>query len=84
MKFEEKIKKLEEIVATLESENNDLEDSINKENTKEIANKIIEIAENSSISRVVFKDSSFNDGDSVKTNIKEIFSNNNIDEFIII
>lgn len=61
-----------------------LEDSINKENTKEIANKIIEIAENSSISRVVFKDSSFNDGDSVKTNIKEIFSNNNIDEFIII
>ena len=61
-----------------------LEDSINKENTKEIANKIIEIAENSSISRVVFKDSSFNDGDSVKTNIKEIFSNNNIDEFITI
>ena len=61
-----------------------LEDSINKENIKEIANKIIEIAENSSISRVVFKDSSFNDGDSVKTNIKEIFSNNNIDEFITI
>ena len=61
-----------------------LEDSINKENIKEIANKIIEIAENSSISRVVFKDSSFNDGDSVKTNIKEIFSNNNINEFITI
>lgn len=30
MKFEEKIKKLENIVATLESDNNDLEDSINK------------------------------------------------------
>lgn len=30
MKFEEKIKKLEEIVATLESDNNDLEDSIDK------------------------------------------------------
>ena len=61
-----------------------LEDSINKENAKEITNKIIKIAENSSISRVVFKDSSFNDEDSVKTNIKEIFSNNNIDEFITI
>ena len=30
MKFEEKIKKLEDIVATLESDTNDLEDSINK------------------------------------------------------
>ena len=61
-----------------------LEDSINKKNINGIANKIIEIAENSSISRVVFKDSSFNGGESVKTNIKEIFSNNNINEFITI
>ena len=32
MKFEEKIKKLEDIVATLESDTNDLEDSINNYN----------------------------------------------------
>ena len=60
-----------------------LEDSITNENTKEITNQIIEIVDKSSISRVVFKDSSFNNKDSVKTNVKEILSNN-IDEFITI
>ena len=61
-----------------------LEDSITNENTNEITNQIIEIAEKSSISRVVFKDSSFNNKDSVKTNVKEILSNHKIDKFITI
>ena len=61
-----------------------LEDSITQENTKEITNHIIKLADNASITRVVFKDSSFNNKDSVKTNIKEIFSNNGIEKFITI
>jgi len=61
-----------------------LEDSITNENTKEITNQIIEIAKKSSISRAVFKDSSFNNKDSVKTNVKEILSNHKIDKFITI
>ena len=61
-----------------------LEDSITNENTNEITNQIIEIAEKSSISRVVFKDSSFNNKDSVKTNVKEILSSHKIDKFITI
>ena len=61
-----------------------LEDNITKENMQEISNQIIKLVNNSSISRVVFKDSSFNNRDSVKTNIKEIFSNNGVEEFITI
>lgn len=61
-----------------------LEDSITNENTKEITGQIIKIAKKSSISRVVFKDSSFNNKDSVKTNVKEILSNHKIDKFITI
>ena len=61
-----------------------LEDNITKENMHEISNQIIKLVNNSSISRVVFKDSSFNNRDSVKTNIKEIFSNNGVEEFITI
>lgn len=60
-----------------------LEDSITNENIKEITNHIIEIGKKSSVSRVVFKDSSFNNKDSVKTNVKEILINT-VDEFITI
>ena len=51
--------------------------------TKEITTKILEIAKNSSIARVVFKDSGFK-SDADKTNIKEILRTNNINEFITI
>ncbi len=51
--------------------------------TKEIANDIIKLTENSSTSRVVFKDSGFK-SDADKTNIKEILKSNHIDEFITI
>ncbi len=51
--------------------------------TKEIANDIIKLTENSSTSRVVFKDSGFK-SDADKTNIKEILKTNHIDEFITI
>ena len=61
-----------------------LEESITNENINEIANQIIKITNKSSVSRVIFKDSSFNNKDSVKTNVKEILSINNIDEFITI
>lgn len=61
-----------------------LEDSITKENTNEITNRMIDFVNDSSISRVVFKDSSFGGKDSVKTNIKEIFSNKGIEKFITI
>lgn len=60
-----------------------LHDSISKEDIPTITNQILEIANDSSISRVVFKDSCFDGKDSVKTNIKEFLSNN-IDEFITI
>lgn len=56
-----------------------LEDNI----TKEITNKILEIVKDSSIVRVVFKDSGFA-SDADKTNIKEILKTNHIDEFITI
>lgn len=61
-----------------------LEDSITKENTSEITNQMIKLINDSSISRVVFKDSSFGGKDSVKTNIKEIFSNYGVEKFITI
>ncbi len=51
--------------------------------TKEITDEILKIAKNSSISRVVFKDSGFI-SDAEKTNIKEILRTNNINEFITI
>ena len=51
--------------------------------TKEIVNDIVKLTENSSTSRVVFKDSGFK-SDADKTNIKEILKINNIDEFITI
>ena len=51
--------------------------------TTEIANTILEISNNSSVSRVVFKDSGFA-SDADKTNIKEILKTNHIDEFITI
>ncbi len=51
--------------------------------TKDISNKIIKLTNNSSTSRVVFKDSGFK-SDADKTNIKEILKTNNIDEFITI
>lgn len=51
--------------------------------TKKISNKIIKLTNNSSTSRVVFKDSGFK-SDADKTNIKEILKTNNIDEFITI
>ena len=56
-----------------------LEDNI----TKEITEKILKIVDDSSIARVVFKDSGFA-SDADKTNIKEILKTNNIDEFITI
>lgn len=51
--------------------------------TKEITNEILKLTNNSSTSRVVFKDSGFK-SDADKTNIKEILKTNNIDEFITI
>ena len=51
--------------------------------TKEIANDIVKLTENSSTSRVVFKDNGFK-SDADKTNIKEILKINHIDEFITI
>ena len=56
-----------------------LEDNI----TKEIANDILDIIKDSTISRVVFKDSGFA-SDADKTNIKEILKINNVSEFITI
>ena len=49
--------------------------------TNEITDKILRIVKDSSVSRVVFKDSGFA-SDADKTNIKEILKTNNIDEFI--
>ena len=51
--------------------------------TKDITNDILKFTNNSSTSRVVFKDSGFK-SDAEKTNIKEILKTNNIDEFITI
>ena len=51
--------------------------------TREITDEILKIVKNSSISRVVFKDSGFA-SDADKTNIKEILKTNHIDEFITI
>ena len=51
--------------------------------TKDTAKEVLKLTNNSSISRVVFKDSGFAT-DADKTNIKEILKNNHIDEFITI
>ena len=51
--------------------------------TTDIAEKVLELAKKSSVSRVVFKDSGFAT-DADKTNIKEILKANHIDEFITI
>ena len=51
--------------------------------TKKIAEDILNIVNDSSISRVVFKDSGFA-SDADKTNIKEILKVNNVSEFITI
>ena len=51
--------------------------------TKEITDEILKFTNNSSTSRVVFKDSGFT-SDSDKTNIKEILKINHVDEFITI
>ena len=51
--------------------------------TKEIVNDILKLSENSSTTRVVFKDSGFV-SDADKTNIKQILRTNHIDEFITI
>ena len=51
--------------------------------TKEITKDILKFTNNSSTSRVVFKDSGFK-SDAEKVNIKEILKTNNIDEFITI
>ena len=51
--------------------------------TKDTAENILKLTNESSISRVVFKDSGFAT-DADKTNIKEILKNNHIDEFITI
>ena len=51
--------------------------------TKEITDKILAIIKNSSVSRVVFKDSGFA-SDADKTNIKQILNDNHVDEFITI
>ncbi|PWB85242.1 site-specific DNA-methyltransferase [Methanobrevibacter thaueri] len=56
-----------------------LEDNI----TTEVTDKILNIVKDSSITRVVFKDSGFA-SDADKTNIKEILKTNHIDEFITI
>ena len=51
--------------------------------TKDIADNILKFTNDSSTSRVVFKDSGFK-SDSDKTNIKQILKNNHVDEFITI
>lgn len=51
--------------------------------TKEITKDILKLTNNSSTSRVVFKDTGFK-SDAEKTNIKEILKNNHIEEFITI
>ena len=51
--------------------------------TKDITNDILKFTNDSSTSRVVFKDSGFK-SDANKTNIKEILRNKNINEFITI
>ena len=51
--------------------------------TKDITNDILRFTNDSSTSRVVFKDSGFK-SDAEKVNIKEILKTNNIDEFITI
>ena len=56
-----------------------LEDNI----TKDIVDEILKFTNDSSTSRVVFKDSGFK-SDANKTNIKEILKTNHIDEFITI
>ena len=56
-----------------------LEDNI----TKDIVDEILNFTNDSSTSRVVFKDSGFK-SDANKTNIKEILRNKNINEFITI
>lgn len=56
-----------------------LEDNI----TKDIVDEILNFTNDSSTSRVVFKDSGFK-SDANKTNIKEILKTNHIDEFITI
>ena len=56
-----------------------LEDNI----TKDIVDEILNFTNDSSTSRVVFKDSGFK-SDANKTSIKEILKTNHIDEFITI
>ena len=51
--------------------------------TKEIANEILDILDDSSFTRVVFKDSGFA-SDEDKTNIKQILKDNHVNEFITI
>ena len=51
--------------------------------TKEITKDILKLTNNSSTSRVIFKDTGFK-SDAEKTNIKEILKNNHIEEFITI
>ena len=51
--------------------------------TKDTAEDVLKLTNDSSISRVVFKDSGFAT-DADKTNIKEILKNNHIEEFITI
>ena len=51
--------------------------------TKDTAEDVLKLTKDSSISRVVFKDSGFT-SDADKTNIKEILKTHNIDEFITI
>ena len=56
---------------------------LDNEITKSIVNSIIELSNDSEISRVVFKDNGFA-SDADKTNIKETLRTHNIDEFITI
>lgn len=51
--------------------------------TKEITKDILKLTNNSSTSRVIFKDTGFK-SDADKTNIKEILKTNHVDEFITI
>lgn len=51
--------------------------------TKDVANEIVDLAKNASITRVVFKDSGFK-SDADKTNAKEILKTNHINEVITI
>ena len=51
--------------------------------SKEISSSIVELSQDSDITRVVFKDNGFA-SDSDKTNIKENLRTHNIDEFITI